>query len=316
MPARCAPRPTAPGSPTPPRCSSRSPGCAATGAGTAPSPTRRARCAAPYLDARRGAGHRPGRRRAGCHEALFTLGERPELRYPVAARLAAPSTATHSTVDYLVAMCRAGGRARPGCCRTPTPARCSADELAALRPVARQPGDDDRVAATPTSTATAAPRTRRPRAGWPPSRRPASWRSRSPPGSSSASASPRQDRLDALRAIAASHARHGHVQEVIVQNFLPKPRHARCAGRAAVPDRRLPRAIAAGPADPAARRAPPGPAEPHRRRRSGRCSTPASTTGAGSRRSPPTTSTRSARGPASTCCARSPRPTASPWRRG
>ena len=33
----------------------------------------------------------------------------------------------------------------------------------------------------------------------------------------------RQDRLDALRAIAASHPRHGHVQEVIVQNFLPKP---------------------------------------------------------------------------------------------
>jgi FO synthase len=33
----------------------------------------------------------------------------------------------------------------------------------------------------------------------------------------------RQDRLDALAAIAASHQRHGHVQEVIVQNFLPKP---------------------------------------------------------------------------------------------
>jgi FO synthase len=33
----------------------------------------------------------------------------------------------------------------------------------------------------------------------------------------------RAERLDALRAIAASHARHGHVQEVIVQNFLPKP---------------------------------------------------------------------------------------------
>ena len=31
------------------------------------------------------------------------------------------------------------------------------------------------------------------------------------------------DRLAALEAIAASHARHGHVQEVIVQNFLPKP---------------------------------------------------------------------------------------------
>ena len=31
------------------------------------------------------------------------------------------------------------------------------------------------------------------------------------------------DRLVALEAIAASHRRHGHVQEVIVQNFLPKP---------------------------------------------------------------------------------------------
>ena len=32
----------------------------------------------------------------------------------------------------------------------------------------------------------------------------------------------RQDRIDALEAIASSHRRHGHVQEVIVQNFLPK----------------------------------------------------------------------------------------------
>ncbi|NCX18417.1 MAG: 7,8-didemethyl-8-hydroxy-5-deazariboflavin synthase subunit CofH, partial [Acidimicrobiia bacterium] len=34
----------------------------------------------------------------------------------------------------------------------------------------------------------------------------------------------REDRIAALEAIAASHERHGHVQEVIVQNFLPKPR--------------------------------------------------------------------------------------------
>ena len=33
----------------------------------------------------------------------------------------------------------------------------------------------------------------------------------------------RAGQLAALRAIAASHGRHGHVQEVIVQNFLPKP---------------------------------------------------------------------------------------------
>ena len=49
----------------------------------------------------------------------------------------------------------------------------------------------------------------------------------------------RADRLVALRAIAASHARHGHVQEVIVQNFLPKAgdRHAR---RGALPRRGAP----------------------------------------------------------------------------
>ena len=33
----------------------------------------------------------------------------------------------------------------------------------------------------------------------------------------------RAERIDALLAIAASHARHGHVQEVIVQNFRAKP---------------------------------------------------------------------------------------------
>src|SRR5205809_4833454 len=63
-----------------------------------------ARLAAPYLSpedvlriARRGAD-------AGCHEALFTLGERPELRYPAAqAWLGEHGYAT--TVDYLAAMC-------------------------------------------------------------------------------------------------------------------------------------------------------------------------------------------------------------------
>ena len=42
--------------------------------------------------------------RAGCHEVLFTLGDKPELRYPVARRhlerLGYPST-----IAYLAAMC-------------------------------------------------------------------------------------------------------------------------------------------------------------------------------------------------------------------
>src|SRR5580698_9982144 len=42
---------------------------------------------------------------AGCHEALFTLGERPELRYPLAQGWL-EENGYGSTVDYLVAMCR------------------------------------------------------------------------------------------------------------------------------------------------------------------------------------------------------------------
>src|SRR3954447_24999459 len=61
-----------------------------------------ARLDAPYLEpeqvlaiARAGAA-------AGCHEALFTLGERPELRYPVAAEWLAGHR-FDSTVAYLAA---------------------------------------------------------------------------------------------------------------------------------------------------------------------------------------------------------------------
>src|SRR5436190_2859294 len=42
---------------------------------------------------------------AGCHEALFTLGERPEERFPVAKEWL-DSRGYSSTIDYLVAMCR------------------------------------------------------------------------------------------------------------------------------------------------------------------------------------------------------------------
>ncbi|MGI8984545.1 MAG: 7,8-didemethyl-8-hydroxy-5-deazariboflavin synthase, partial [Acidimicrobiales bacterium] len=66
--------------------------------------TAPARLPAPYLSsaevlaiAGAGAG-------AGCHEALFTLGEAPEDRYP-AAREWLDTNGYGSTVDYLVAMC-------------------------------------------------------------------------------------------------------------------------------------------------------------------------------------------------------------------
>ena len=72
--------------------------------------------------ARGSAGHRRGRQGRGLHEALFTLGERPELRYPVAAEWLAGQGYV-STVDYLAAMCRLVLE-ETGLLPTPTPALC------------------------------------------------------------------------------------------------------------------------------------------------------------------------------------------------
>src|SRR6478672_3005791 len=91
-----------------------------------------ARVAAPYLSpeevlaiARHGAA-------AGCHEALFTLGERPELRYPAAAEwLTANGYAT--TVEYLVAMCKLVLE-ETGLLPHANAGALYTDELAALRP--------------------------------------------------------------------------------------------------------------------------------------------------------------------------------------
>jgi len=46
----------------------------------------------------------------------------------------------------------------------------------------------------------------------------------------------RHDRFRALTAIAESHQRHGHVQEVIVQNFLPKAGTAMFRARPCPPE--------------------------------------------------------------------------------
>jgi FO synthase len=181
--------------------------------------TAPARIEAPYLSpeevlaiARSGAD-------AGCHEALFTLGERPELRYPVAAAwLADHGYAT--TVDYLVAMC-ALVRDEGGLLPHANAGALSADELAALRPVSASQGmmleslraDLACHAGSPDKT---------------PERRLATLEAAGrlaipfTTGILVGIGDSRADRLDALEAIAASHRSHRHVQEVIVQNFLPK----------------------------------------------------------------------------------------------
>ncbi|MGH8994873.1 MAG: 7,8-didemethyl-8-hydroxy-5-deazariboflavin synthase CofG [Acidimicrobiales bacterium] len=158
-------------------------------------------------------------RDAGCHEALFTLGERPELRYPAAAEwLAAQGFAT--TVDYLAAMA-AAVLEETGLLPHANAGALYAGELARLRPVAASQGmmletlaeldahrgSPDKAPARRLATLDAAGELAIPFTT----------------GILVGIGETRSDRIDALEAIAASHRRHGHVQEVIVQNFLPKP---------------------------------------------------------------------------------------------
>src|SRR5256886_10269791 len=75
---------------------------------------------------------------AGCHEALFTLGERPEERYP-AAREWLTANGYASTVDYLAAMCRLV-RDETGLLPHANAGALHLDELAQPRPVSASQG--------------------------------------------------------------------------------------------------------------------------------------------------------------------------------
>jgi FO synthase len=157
--------------------------------------------------------------RAGCHEALFTLGERPEDRYEVARDwLAAHGYAT--TVDYLAAMC-AMVVEETGLLPHANAGALSSDELAQLRPVSVSQGMMIESVRGDLACHRGAP-------DKDPARRLATLEAAGElqipftTGLLVGIGDERQDRLEGLRAIAASHERHGHVQEVIIQNFLPK----------------------------------------------------------------------------------------------
>jgi FO synthase len=159
-------------------------------------------------------------RAAGCHEALFTLGERPELRYPVAAAWLA-AQGYGSTVEYLAAMCRLVVE-ETGLLPHANAGALYADELAALRPVTASQGMMLETLASGLAAHRGAPDKE-------PARRLATLEAAGElaipftTGILVGIGDTRADQLASLRAIAAAHERHGHVQEVIVQNFLPKP---------------------------------------------------------------------------------------------
>ena len=180
-----------------------------------------ARLQSPYLSpdevlaiARQGA-------RMGCHEALFTLGEAPEEKYKV-ARDWLDEHGYASTVEYLAAMCRLV-LDETGLLPHANAGALSRDDLAMLRPVSPSQGMMVETLRDDLPCHRGAP-------DKDPARRLATLEHAGELGIPFTTGilvglgETRADRLAALAAIAASHARHGHVQEVIVQNFLPKPR--------------------------------------------------------------------------------------------
>ena len=179
-----------------------------------------ARVASPYLSIDEVLAVARAGRDAGCHEALFTLGERPEVRYPTAARWLADH-GYGSTVDYLAAACEAV-LVETGLLPHANAGALYEDELARLRPVSASQGMMIETLATGLAAHRRAP-------DKDPVRRLATLEAAGrlaipfTTGLLVGIGESRADRLRTLSAIAESHRRHGHVQEVIVQNFLPKP---------------------------------------------------------------------------------------------
>ena len=97
-----------------------------------------ARLESPYLDAEQVLAIARAGARVGCHEALFTLGERPEERYPIAGEWLAEH-GYDSTISYLAAMARLVVD-EVGLLPHANAGALFADELAALRAVAPSQG--------------------------------------------------------------------------------------------------------------------------------------------------------------------------------
>ena len=161
---------------------------------------------------------------AGCKEALFTLGDNPEKRYPEARR-ELEEMGFSSTIEYLVRVC---GLVLEETVLLPhaNPGVLSEEEIRALRKVSVSQGimveqtserllgremahwaSPDKVPARRLETLNAAGRLRVPFTT----------------GLLVGIGETIEERVDTLLAIREQHEWHGHLQECIVQNFRAKP---------------------------------------------------------------------------------------------
>ena len=179
-----------------------------------------ARLENPYLSAEQVLAIARQGAKVGCHEALFTLGERPELRYAV-ARDWLKQNNYDSTVHYLHDMAALVLK-ETGLLPHANAGALYRDELEMLRRVSPSQGMMIETLRDDLDCHRGAPDKQ-------PQRRldtlnfAGDLKIAFTTGILVGIGETRQDRIAALEAIAASHAKYGHVQEVIVQNFLPKP---------------------------------------------------------------------------------------------
>src|SRR5262252_6939888 len=162
--------------------------------------------------------------RAGCHEALFTLGDKPELRY-AAARDALALLGHETTLAYLAEMAGLVLR-ETGLLPHLNPGIMTRADIERLRPVSVSQG---------IMLESAADRLRRrggPHFGSPdkdPALRLATIAAAGEAAIPFTSGiligigETREERIDALLKLRGLHERHGHLQEIIIQNFRAKP---------------------------------------------------------------------------------------------
>ncbi len=161
---------------------------------------------------------------AGCTEALFTLGDKPELRYR-AARNALDELRYETTIDYLQAMCALVLR-KTGLLPHANPGVMSRSEMAGLRTVSASQGvmleSLSARLCEPGGVHYGSP-DKLPQARLETLRLAGELRVPFTTGILIGIGETRAERLEALFAIRDLHRRFGHVQEVIVQNFRSKP---------------------------------------------------------------------------------------------